>query len=106
MARQINEELYQYITDTCLESYDAPSSPLQLLEKIWKNPDFPMHCPEHHYLVPAVLLTTYCRLKNDGKAKLREELNLAGDRAKTCSPDSAVGTEPAVRPLEAVCSFR
>lgn len=41
-----------------------------------------MHCPEHHYLVPAVLLTTYCRLKNDGKAKLREELNLAGDRAK------------------------
>lgn len=82
MARQINEELYQYITDTCLESYDAPSSPLQLLEKIWKNPDFPMHCPEHHYLVPAVLLTTYCRLKNDGKAKLREELNLAGDRAK------------------------
>lgn len=41
-----------------------------------------MHCPEHHYLVPAVLLSVYRRIKKDNKALLEKDLITAKERAK------------------------
>ena len=82
MAYETNAQLYTYIMDICLKGYDSGAAPMQLLVQAWERPDFPMHCPEHHYLVPAVLLTVCRRLKSDGKALLEKDLITAKERAK------------------------
>lgn len=82
MTYQLNEKLYQHIKEICLAGYDKETPPVKMLEQIWENPDFPMHCPEHHFLMPAVLLATYRRLKNDPKTKLEEDLAIAEERGK------------------------
>ncbi|EQB22677.1 hypothetical protein UNSWDHB_2991 [Dehalobacter sp. UNSWDHB] len=73
-----NFDLYGYITAQCLKYYsESPSKPpLEMAEALMEHPDFLMHCPEHHYLVPAVLLTAACRMQGrpaDDLAKLLEE---------------------------------
>lgn len=82
MAYQINEKLYKDIMGICLEGFDSGASALELMQHAWASPDFPMHCPEHHFLVPAVLLTAYRRLKNDPKSRLEDDLATAEERAK------------------------
>ena len=71
-------DLYGYITARCLEYYrQSPAkTPLEMAETLMEYPDFLMHCPEHHYLIPAVLLTAACRLQGrpaDDLARLLEE---------------------------------
>ena len=82
MAYQVNEKIYDHISGICLAGFDSCAKPLELLHEAWEYPDFPMHCPEHHYLVPAVLLTVYRRLKTDDKALLKKDLMIAEERAK------------------------
>ena len=82
MSYQLNKKLYEYIRNICLIGFDNGSTPLQLFQDAWENADFQMHCPEHHYLVPAVLLTVYRGLKNDDKALLENDLKIAEERAK------------------------
>ena len=84
MKYELNESLYKAITQICLDSYNGPLAlaPVQLMEEIWTNTDFPMHCPEHHYLIPAVLLTAYHRLKNHDKGRLKEDLKIAAARSR------------------------
>ncbi len=82
MTYAINEKLYENIKIICLNGFDNEAKPLQLMEKVWENFDFPMHCPEHHFLIPAVLLTVYRRLKNDDKEILGKDLIIAEERAK------------------------
>lgn len=80
-----NDEIYAAITAECLRAFDAEAfvPPFALLERIWSGtPDFPMHCPEHHYLMPAVLLTTYRRLQGDDRARLEKDLGTALARAR------------------------
>lgn len=45
-----------------------------------------MHCPEHHYLIPAVLLTTYHRLKNHAESILIKDLETAAVRSRNVLP--------------------
>lgn len=54
---QIKEEIYADIREICLRGFDAHATPWQLMNRAWENADFLMHCPEYHYLIPAVLLT-------------------------------------------------
>ncbi|NLP43732.1 MAG: hypothetical protein GX351_03800, partial [Peptococcaceae bacterium] len=73
-----NFDLYDYITTQCLAYYqESPAkTPLVMAENLMENSNFPMHCPEHHFLVPAVLLTAACRIQGrpvDDLAKLLEE---------------------------------
>jgi hypothetical protein len=82
----INEKLYRQIREICIEQYDTGLTLLELLQKIWELPDFPMHCPEHHYLIPAVLLTIYRRYKNDDIGLLEEDLLKAEERARNLLP--------------------
>lgn len=42
----------------------------------------PMHCPPHHFLVPAVLLTACARLEGQSEEKLSKMLKEADKRAK------------------------
>lgn len=66
----------EVITDHCLRS--DSSDPLAIAEQLMADRRLNMHGPEHHYLVPAVLLTAYCNrtgetvLKEARLAKARE----------------------------------
>jgi hypothetical protein len=44
-------------------SHSRSTSPLEILELVMSNPEVPMHGPEHHILVPAVIVTA---VKNAG----------------------------------------
>ncbi|SDE43377.1 DUF5714 domain-containing protein [Sporomusa acidovorans] len=71
-------DLYGYITAQCLQYFreSLVKTPLAMAESLMKHSEFNMHCQEHHYLVPAVLLTAACRIQGrpaDDLAKLLEK---------------------------------
>ncbi|MDD4425840.1 MAG: DUF5714 domain-containing protein [Mariniphaga sp.] len=51
------KNIIELIEDFCLGSNSQ--DPVNLAIQLMKAPHFKMHCPEHHFLVPAVLLTAY-----------------------------------------------
>jgi len=69
-----------WIGEQCLIS--GATDPIQLAIRLMRHPSVAMHGPEHHFLVPAVLLTAYFNLKN-GKDKKKEKLQEARRRAQT-----------------------
>ena len=76
------------ISDYCLSSKSR--NPIETATVIMKFPEFKMHCPEHHFLVPAVLLSAYCRTKKK-TSKLKEWLKAAQNRAEKV-PGAFCGT--------------
>ncbi len=84
MEYEPNEKIYADIKRICLKSFKRKSKPqpVALMQEIWESTDFPMHCPEHHYLIPAVLLTVYRRLKKDSREQLKEDLDRALERSR------------------------
>ena len=54
----------------CLDH--AETDPIALSGRIMHHPSVKMHGPEHHFLVPAVLLTCYYNLKGDPAQKRRK----------------------------------
>lgn len=81
-----------YICDTC-HSMDAVSlienyckttnktNPMEMAVELMKNPAINIHGPEHHFLVPAVLLTSYYNQLNKEDEKVKK-LAVAKMRAK------------------------
>jgi hypothetical protein len=68
----------QIIMKFCSQS--TSTNPVELANDIMKHPSFSMHGPEHHYLVPAVLLTAYHNkvgTQNLIPAHLEEAMNRA-----------------------------
>jgi len=69
-----------YVCDRChslpavdlIENYCVTSKsedPLELALTLMRSPNVKMHGPEHHFLVPAVLLAAYYNIKKDYKEK-------------------------------------
>jgi len=55
-----------------IENYCTSSKskdPLELALTLMRNPNVKMHGPEHHFLIPAVLLAAYYNTKKDYKEK-------------------------------------
>lgn len=75
----------QVVTDYCMDSgsYD----PLTMAAEIMAHPSVPMHGPEHHYLVPAVLVCAYCN-RAGLRDKKAEYLAEAQKRSATVPGDS------------------
>ncbi len=80
-----------YVCDACHEAAalaffapmllkSAEKDPLQLLEQVMALPQVHMHGPEHHAIVPCVLLTAY--RNNGGAIELKAALREALGRAK------------------------
>ena len=69
-----NDWIEQYCLDSLVED------PIQLANDLMKSPLFNMHGPEHHFLVPAVLLTTCYNAKDEGEKK-KTALKKARERA-------------------------
>jgi hypothetical protein len=68
----------EIIKNVCLNS--KKSDMVELMQTIRSHPLFYMHGPEHHSMVPAVILTA---LKNSGYPVSNEEINTAIERGKT-----------------------
>ncbi len=69
----------ELVTKICLNS--SQTDPIALAVEIMNAPVVKMHGPEHHYIVPAVLLT--CMHNSIGKPEnLRDKLEIAEFRAK------------------------
>jgi hypothetical protein len=76
------------------------TDPIRIINEIYKHPSVKMHGPEHHFLVPAVLLTSYYNLKGDKKtfkkkimdAKQRSSNVLGGFCGYYGSCGSAIGS--------------
>jgi len=69
----------EIILTYCVNSYSK--NPIQLANVIMKHPSVKMHGPEHHFIVPAVLLTAYYNT-TDHHLLLKEKLNQANQRSR------------------------
>lgn len=81
-----------YICDKChsasaidvIEEYcksTDKTNPIEMANEIMKHHRINMHGPEHHYLVPAVLINSFYNLKGEKDIK-NEKLKIARERAK------------------------
>lgn len=69
----------EYIENYCRNS--TSSNPVAIALELMNNPKIKMHGPEHHFLVPAVLITVYYNAA--GKPDIiPEKLEIAGQRSK------------------------
>jgi hypothetical protein len=75
---------YDIITDKCLEYYESgkQKSIFEIATDIMDVEGFPIHCPQHHYLVPAVLLTACRQMQGDFTGQLKQDLSVADKRAR------------------------
>ncbi len=73
------KNIWDVIDTYCISS--ASRNPVEMAEALMKFPGFKMHCPDHHYLVPAVLLASYCKVVQK-KKKLAGWLKIARNRAE------------------------
>ena len=68
-----------YIETYCLNSQSV--NPIKMADSIMLNPNIKMHGPEHHFLVPAVLITAYYnKIGNEGM--IAKKIKVARERAK------------------------
>nr|WP_321357975.1 DUF5714 domain-containing protein [uncultured Draconibacterium sp.] len=82
------KELWDLVDDYCISSTSA--NPVEMAEMLMLSPNFKMHCPDHHYLVPAVLLASYGKVVKKRK-KLPDWQKIARNRAKKV-PGAFCGT--------------
>lgn len=77
------EPFYEAITEECLKHFreDKLIDIFELAERLMSLPDLPMHCPPHHYLVPAVLLTACHKAEGGTLQELLQDLEEANERA-------------------------
>jgi len=66
------------IETCCIKS--KLEDPLELALILMRNPRIKMHGPEHHFLVPAVLLSAYYNIKKD-RAKKKQKIIEARSRS-------------------------
>ena len=68
----------ELIETVCVKSDSV--KPVELAIELMKAPSIAMHGPEHHFLVPAVLLTAYYNQRGDAKEKMKK-VKVARQRA-------------------------
>lgn len=73
------------IDKACISAFEAeePIGVFSLCENIMDDPKLPMHCPYHHYLIPAVLLTVAGKISGETAEMLQKRLKTARVRAGT-----------------------
>lgn len=68
----------ELIESVCINS--TSTRPVELAISLMNAPSIAMHGPEHHFLVPAVLLTAYYNQRGDAKEK-EKKIKVASQRA-------------------------
>lgn len=78
------DEATKYITDECLSLYQERDGiqPTKLAIHLMEFPGLKMHCPQHHYLTSAVMLTAAYKAQGRPAEMLKDGLTEAMLRAK------------------------
>lgn len=84
MASNAKDRYFAEVTEICLDRYGQrePVSPHILLERLMDMDGLPMHCPVHHYMIPAVLLAACRQRQGHGGEVLARDLKEAEKRAR------------------------
>lgn len=82
------EPYYDKVRKACLEDFSAAKmpEPFWLMTRLMALEGLPMHCPVHHYIIPAALLTACRRRQGQEKAVLQRDLHEAEKRARNILP--------------------
>ena len=72
-------EAVDYIENYCKNNFSK--DPVKIATELMRNPKIKMHGPEHHFLVPAVLLTSYYNTIGTPEM-IGEKINIAKSRAE------------------------
>lgn len=77
------EIFYDRITEKSLAWFhkEGPINVFEMASDLMDIEGLPMHCPPHHYLVPAVLLTACHKAEGDSEEILKEDLKEANERS-------------------------
>lgn len=70
-----NDLIIRFCSNTSL------TDPVEMANLLMNHPDFMMHGPEHHFLVPAVLIASYYNLKGEPETK-KKKLEIARKRSE------------------------
>lgn len=70
---------FELVEEFCINT--TLKNPVDIALILMRNGKIKMHGPEHHFLVPAVLLSAYYNIKNDDIQKI-EKIKKAKERAK------------------------
>ncbi|MGI6629409.1 MAG: DUF5714 domain-containing protein [Bacillota bacterium] len=82
------DEATRYITEECLRIYqEKDTTPCaELVLHLLDAPQLKMHCPQHHYLIPAAMLTSAYKVQGRPVEMLQADLMEAMMRAKNVLP--------------------
>src|SRR3712207_2605061 len=75
-----SKDALDVIFDYCSQTNDT--NPLEISMRLMEDSRVNLHGPEHHYLIPASLITSYCNIFENSDVKI-ERLKTAKDRAAT-----------------------
>lgn len=76
------EKFYGEMKEVCLEYFKEGGADLfELADRCMDIEGLPIHCPPHHFMIPAVLLTVCHRLSDSPLSCLEEDLEEAVSRA-------------------------
>jgi DNA-binding PadR family transcriptional regulator len=82
------EPFYPVITAMCLDQFQKQETLelLPLAEALMQIEGLPIHCPAHHYIVPASLLTVCRKERKESVQQLEQDLSAALERARNVLP--------------------
>lgn len=85
MYFELKQELFDRLREICMETRRAEESMsvTRMLTRLMDLEGLPMHCPYHHFIVPAALLTQSAVFEKRDVSELSAWLDLAEERAKT-----------------------
>ena len=84
MAFELNQEVFERLKDTCIEALKTRSVSRadEMINLLMDTEGVIIHCPYHHFIVPATLLTMAALEKYKKEDELRDWLEVAEQRAK------------------------
>lgn len=82
------DDATRMIVEECLDTYEKSDDikVSELAMRIMDNPILAMHCPQHHFLIPAVMLTAAYKAQGRPIEMLRDDITEAMLRAKNILP--------------------
>lgn len=85
MKFELKQEIYDELRKICMNMrvQQKEISATQMLIRLMDMQGLPMHCPYHHFIVPAALLTQAAILECKSEEELGAWLDKAEERAKT-----------------------
>lgn len=87
-GKALKDRSFDVITEVCSEAFNSADEfdPIEAAERVMDDANFPMHNFAHHYLVPALLLTSVCRTKGVGAEAYGKMMKTAEERSLNVLP--------------------